>query len=103
MFTLLEPQWGIDLLVSLNAWMMASPTLVYWIPKLADIFVFVYPVFLLVMYFWRMENGKRIRDNAKNMYYKIAALWIGFSVLATVMVNVLIQYVFAKVRPNVIL
>jgi len=52
MFNIIEPQWGIDLLLSLNAWMMSSQTIIFWIPKLADIFVFSYPVFLVVLYFW---------------------------------------------------
>jgi len=37
------------------------------------------------------------------LYYKIAALFVGFSVLVAVVVNLLIQYIFVKVRPDVIL
>jgi membrane-associated phospholipid phosphatase len=107
MFHIVEPQWWINLLMSLNAWMMSSPTLIYWIPKLADLFVFVYPLFLVLLYFrrpisrlrgWSVETLKRW-----NEYYKISALFIAFSVLVTVVVNLLIQYVFDKVRPDVVL
>ena len=107
MFHILEPQWWIALLQILNAWMMSSPALMYRIPKLADIFVFTYPVYLLLLYFrgvvsrfrwWTSQTLKRWKE-----YYKIAAMFVGVSVLVSVVVNLLLQYVFVKVRPNVIL
>jgi len=113
MFTIVEPQWGIDLLVSLNTWMMSSQTIIFWIPKLADLFVFTYPVFLVILYFRanlpqiafrlpRFARNDRLQSRGV-LYYKIAALFIGFSVLLTVFANLLVQYIFDKVRPDVIL
>jgi len=113
MFTIVEPQWGIDLLVSLNTWMMSSQTIIFWIPKLADLFVFTYPVFLVILYFRanlpqiafrlpRFARNDRLQSRGV-LYYKIAALFVGFSVLVAVVVNLLIQYIFVKVRPDVIL
>jgi hypothetical protein len=44
---------------------------VFWshrIPVLADVFVFTYPVYLLAVYVYGMAK--------KNIYYRIAALYI---------------------------
>jgi hypothetical protein len=50
MIKLTEPQWGITLLKTLYVWMNASPFWSHWIPILADVFVFTYPVYLLLLY-----------------------------------------------------
>jgi len=50
MFKIVEPQWGVDLLKFLFTWMQASVFWSYWIPVLADIFVFTYPIYLLALY-----------------------------------------------------
>jgi len=100
----MEPQWWVGFLLHLNVWMMNHPALIYRIPKLADIFVFVYPIFLLVLYFrWKLPQiATSLRSSQWRgaLYYKISALTIGFSVLMTAIINVLIQYFVDKVRPN---
>lgn len=93
MFHIVEPQWGIDLLMSLHTWMMNDPKLMYWIPKFADIFVFVYPVYLMILYF-----RKRGTD-----FYKKAALFIATSTFVTLFVNLFIQLFLGKQRPNIVL
>jgi membrane-associated phospholipid phosphatase len=95
MFKLVEPQWWVNLLKSLFAWMQAS---IFWsrrIPVLADVFVFTYPVYLLALYIYGMAK--------KKIYYKISALYIVAGVAITYIVNIGIQFFVDKVRPNVIL
>jgi hypothetical protein len=95
MFQIVEPLWGIELLWQLHEWMLASESLVYWIPKLADIFIFTYPVYFLVLYFgdfWR-----------KKIKYKLAALFVAGSAVFAVVVNLLIQVFLGKVRPHIVL
>ena len=95
MFKIVEPQWWVNLIKSLFAWMQAS---VFWshrIPVLADVFVFTYPVYLLAVYIYGMAK--------KNIYHKIAALYIWIGVALSFVVNIGIQFFIDKVRPNVIL
>lgn len=95
MFPLHEPQWGIDLLLNLNAWMQTHEMLAIWIPIIADVFVFVYPVYLVVVYLygiWHHENT-----------YKESALYVGLAAFGTVCVNILVQSFVIKERPDVVL
>lgn len=95
MFLLHEPQWWIDLLLSLNAWMQASEVLTIWIPIVADVFVFVYPIYLVVVYLygvWHHEND-----------YKESALYVWFSAFVTVCINIIVQSFVIKERPDVVL
>jgi hypothetical protein len=48
--------------------MQASVFLSHWIPILADVFVFTYPVYLLALYVYGIFR--------KKIYHKIAALYI---------------------------
>lgn len=95
MIKLIEPQWWVALLQALHAWMMASPQLIIWIPRLADLFVFSYPIFLIAVY--------AIGRIKKNVYYKKAALRVFFATIISVVVNVFIQFFVDKVRPNFVL
>ena len=95
MFKLVEPQWWVHLLQSLFAWMQASSFWSYLIPILADVFVFTYPVYLLILYVYGMAK--------KNIYYKIAALYIVAGTALSFVVNIGIQFFVDKVRPNVFL
>ncbi len=95
MFPLHEPQWWIDLLLSLNAWMQASAWLATRIPIVADVFVFVYPIYLVAVYLygvWHHEND-----------YKESALYVGLAAFATVCVNIIVQSFVIKERPDVVL
>lgn len=87
------------MLKGLNAWMMSSSALMYWVPKLADIFVFVYPVFLVLLYFWWIRRT----DITRKLYYKFSALFIAFSMFLAVAVNIIIQFFVDKARPNIVL
>ncbi len=95
MFKLQEPQWWVNILQSLFSWMQASAFWSYWIPILADIVVFTYPVYLLALYVSGWVK--------KEIYYKIAALYITAGIAITFIVNIWIQCLVDKARPNVVL
>jgi len=106
MFKLIEPQWWVSVLNSLFAWMQASIFWSHWIPVLADVFVFTYPVYLLGLYiYWMTQTLKRWNVEALKrwMKYKIAALYIFAGVFVSIVVNVGIQFFIDKVRPNFVL
>jgi len=95
MIKLIEPLWSLNLSKALFAWMQASTFLSHRMSILADIFVFSYPVYLVVLYLYGMIT--------KKMSYKIAAIFIFFGTLLTAIVNILIQFFIDKVRPDIIL
>jgi len=101
MFKLVEPQWWVDVLNSLFAWMQASVFRSYWIPVLADVFVFTYPIYLLALYIYGMVEYRRWI--MKGLQQKIAALYIWIGVVISILVNIGIQFFVDKVRPNVVL
>lgn len=105
MFKLVEPQWWVNLLKSLFAWMQASMFWSYWIPVLADVFVFTYPIYLLVLYIYWIIRCK-MQDAwcmIEGMKYKIAALYILAGTAISFLVNIGIQFFVDKVRPNLVL
>ncbi len=95
MLKLVEPQWWVNLLKSLFAWMQASIFRSYRIPILADVFVFTYPFYLLALYIYGIAK--------KKIYYKISALYIFAGLCFSAIVNLGIQFFVDKVRPNVVL
>jgi membrane-associated phospholipid phosphatase len=101
MIKLIEPLWSVTISKSLFAWMQASAFLSHWMPILADIFVFTYPVYLVVLYVFGMAIG--LRRKAEGLKYKIAAIFIFFGTLLTAIVNIVIQFFIDKARPDVIL
>lgn len=104
MFKIVEPQWWVSILQSLFAWMQASIFWSYWIPILADIFVFTYPVYLLALYMYGMtQTWKRWATLERGIYYKISALYIVAGVFVSLVANIGIQFFVDKVRPNVVL
>lgn len=101
MIKLIEPLWSVNLSKALFAWMQASAFLSHWMPILADIFVFSYPVYLVVLYlFWMVKSRK---SKVEGLQYKIAAIFIFLGTLLTTIVNIVIQFFIDKVRPDVIL
>lgn len=95
MLKLIEPNRWIILLKNLNWWMNASQNLIYLMPKLADVFVFAYPVFLLWLYvMWWIK---------KNIYYKRASMFIFMWTFFSVCLNIFVQFFVDKVRPNIVL
>lgn len=106
MFTLVEPQWWVDLSKMLFAWMQASVFWAHRIPVLADIFVFTYPVYLLGLYgYWIVQTMKRsnVETLKRWLYHKVAAMYIAAGVGFSVLVNVWIQFFVDKARPNIVL
>lgn len=95
MITLIEPVWGVTVLQFLHVWMMGNPNLIVRMPRLADVFVFSYPVFLVAVYATGWIK--------KNIYYKKAALLVFFSTVLSIVVNICIQFFFVKARPDVTL
>lgn len=106
MFKLVEPQWWVNLLMSLYTWMQASPLGAYRVPILADVFVFTYPVYLVALYvYWMTQRMKRSNVEALKrwMYHKIASLYIFAGTIVSLLVNVGVQFFFDKLRPNIVL
>ncbi len=95
MFKITEPQWWINLLKTLFTWMQASAFWSYRIPVLADVFLFTYPVYFLVLYIYGIAK--------KKIYFKISALYIFAGVIVSFVVNIALQFFADKVRPNVFL
>lgn len=95
MFPLHEPQWGIDMLFALHDWMQASDVLTLWLPIIADVFVFVYPVYLVVVYLYGIWHHENI--------YKESALYVWLAAFFTVCVNIMVQSFVIKERPDVVL
>lgn len=95
MFHIVEPMRWVTIVQHLNTAMKANPTLSHRAPILADIFVFSYPIYLLWLYAsWWIK---------KTINPKVWALMIWANVAITVVVNILIQFVFQKDRPNIVL
>lgn len=95
MIALKEPLWWELLLKNLYYWMMSNETLVWLIPFLADVFVFIYPIYLVVLFvLWIIK---------KKFYYQSSALFAFFATLFAVCVNIFIQFFIDKARPSVVL
>jgi membrane-associated phospholipid phosphatase len=95
MIGLKEPLWWEALLNNLYYWMMSNETLVWLIPFLADVFVFVYPVYLIILFIWWIVK--------KKFYYQSSALFTFFATLFAVCINIFIQFFVDKARPLVVL
>jgi membrane-associated phospholipid phosphatase len=95
MIGLKEPLWWELLLKNLYYWMVSNETLVRLIPFLADVFVFVYPIYLVILFvYWIIK---------KRFYYQSSALFTFFATLFSVGINIFIQFFIDKSRPSVIL
>lgn len=66
-----EPLWGYNLLIFLNEYMKYNDFLLITIPVTADCFVFLYPIYLIILYIVGVFKNKD--------YYKESALWIFWS------------------------
>lgn len=101
MFKIVEPQWWITISKMLFAWMQASVFWSYRIPVLADIFVFTYPIYFLALYIYWMVKGRR--EQGAGMKYKMASLYIFAGACVSFIVNIGIQFLVDKARPNIVL
>lgn len=90
-----EPFWWKTLLLSLNEYMKYHDFLLWLIPLTADAFVFLYPIYLVILYLIGIIKNKD--------YYKESALWIFWSWVISMLFNIFLQFFFDKVRPNVLL
>lgn len=95
MFTMQEPVWWYNLLLFLNEYMKYHNFLLISIPITADVFVFFYPVLLVILYLVGLFKNKD--------YYKESALWIFWSWVLSMLFNIVIQFFCDKVRPNILL
>lgn len=86
-----EPKWGYDFLKMLVDLWNKHQWIADFYPIGADIFVFVYPIFLTYWYLRGMIT--------KSKLFKQDALIIFFSCLFSVIVNILSQQFFDKQRP----
>ena len=86
-----EPKWGYDFLKMLVDLWNKHQWIADFYPIGADIFVFVYPIFLTYWYLRGMIT--------KNKLFKQDALIIFFSCLFSVIVNILSQQFFEIQRP----
>lgn len=93
--SIIEPVRGQHLMVALNDWMMKHYLLVRLVPFTADIFVFTYPMYLVVLYLWGI--------NKQQDYFKHAALYIFFSGALAAIINITIQYFGDKARPELMI
>jgi len=95
MITMQEPIWWQNVLLFLNEYMKYHDFLLWSIPLTADIFVFFYPVFLIVLYSVWLKQKKNL--------YKEASLWILWSWVFSIILNIIIQFFCNKIRPNILL
>ncbi len=95
MIPMQEPIWWKNLLLFLNEYIKYNDFLMYSVPLSADIFVFFYPVLLVILYIvWIVKN---------KIYYKESALWIFWAWVLSMLVNISTQLFFDKLRPNLLL
>ncbi len=91
MYTFPEPQFLSDLLQSANSWMHASQAWSHAMPYLADSWVFLYPVLLVVMYLIGIKN--------KTVSHKIGALYLFACAVGIFVLNNIIKLFFQRPRP----
>ena len=87
-----EPKWAENILITLNSRVNSHEILKIMIPFSADVFVFSYPIFLVVLYLYGIFY--------KKIEYKIASLYIFFAGSFSVVVNLIIQQFIYKQRPE---
>lgn len=94
-FELIEPSWWLDIL----NWWIEVQTKYEWVsnlaPIFADIFVVLYPLFLLGVYLYAIIKKKPL--------FKQWAIYILISTVITVLINIWIQCFFYKERPIVVM
>jgi len=124
MLELLEPMWGQELLVWMHQ-VMQYPFFLEWLPVVADVFVFVYPVYLVVLYgygmlqsykeqsgWWKLLHrllslvpGLLRQPVASSQWHNLkeSAVWIFIAAMASTVFNMLVQVFLIKDRPDVVM
>lgn len=95
MFPLQEPMRWINLVTTRNEYMKYHDFLLVTVPITADVFVFLFPILLVVLYIiWLVKKNDKIKESA---------LWVFWSAIITSVVNICVQFFFEKLRPSVLL
>lgn len=89
---LVEPQRGVHFIQWLNAGVSKSQIVFTWVSVLADVVVFLFPIFLAAVYIVWMKK--------KNDTYKEYALRIFSSAVVAAVINIVIQFFCNKARPE---
>lgn len=89
---LTEPSWWQSLLTWLNHVVSGNATLFHTATILADIFVFAYPILLVVLFVYGRKH--------KRIHYQHQSLQILSSVAVATMITILIQQLIRKDRPE---
>ena len=92
---LVEPLRWENLLQMLNAWVSTSQLRFTITSFLADFFVFLYPILLVVLYIIGIKK--------KSRPLKIYALYVFFSACVAALLNIVIQAFVTKARPESVL
>lgn len=101
MIELIEPMWGQELLLWMHQ-VMQYPFFFDRLPVVADAFVFVYPVYLVVLYGYGMFQGYK-GSMVQSFALKESAVWIFVAAMASTVFNMLVQVFLIKDRPDVVL
>jgi len=124
MIELIEPMWGENLLL----WMHGIMEYPFWadvLPTIADVFVFVYPVYLVVLYGTWMLQSFNVSTSQRSILWlswffsgllrrsplgnegwyslKESALWIFLAGILSTGFNILVQFFLVKDRPDVVM
>ena len=92
---LIEPSWWMDIL---NWWINIQSKyecIANLAPTFADVFVFAYPIFLVLVYLYAIIKKKSL--------FKQWAIYICIATFLAVLINIWIQTFFYKERPIVVL
>lgn len=92
LITVIEPQRAIRMMQAMNDFVVKDSILKELVPYTADIFVFSYPIYLVGLYLYGISK--------RSDYYKEAALMIFFSSMGASIVNILVQALTDKSRPE---
>lgn len=87
-----EPEWAERILVIMNDYVNKHYILEKYVPITADIFVFTYPIYLVALYLYGIGKERE--------YYKDMALYIFFSGVSAILLNLAIQLFVYKQRPE---
>jgi membrane-associated phospholipid phosphatase len=101
MIDLIEPMWGQTLLLWMHQ-VMQYPFFFERLPFVADIFVFVYPMYLVVLYGYGMFQGYK-GLKVQSFALKESAVWIFVVAMASMIFNMIVQVFLVKDRPDVML
>ena len=94
MFWNVEPQWGEDMLYSLQN-LFVDWKILDFMTRFADVFAFVWPVMLVLLYIVGMIFKRRD--------FKMGAVWIFLSAVFAGIVNIIVQLFSTKQRPDQLL